>query len=68
MRIACVEGGSEAGFGRTGGVGGMVMVSFAAEARAAAPRNERRDARCILRRCRVGGGLAWLFEVFLSAW
>jgi hypothetical protein len=34
--------------GRAGEFGGMLMVSLAAEARAAAPRTERKEEICIL--------------------
>jgi len=51
MRTAWVEAGSVAGLGRAGGDGGMLTVSLAAEARAAAPRSERIEGRCILIDC-----------------
>jgi hypothetical protein len=48
IKVAWVEAGSEAGFGRAGEFGGMLMVSLAADASAAAPRTERREEICIL--------------------
>ena len=48
MRVACVDGGRVAGFGRTGGDGGMETVSFAADARAAAPRSDSIDEKYML--------------------
>lgn len=54
ISVAWVEAGSEAGFGRAGEFGGMLMVSLAADARAAAPRTERKEEICILEaRCWV---------------
>ena len=51
MRTACVEEESVAGLGRAGGEGGMLTVSLAAEARAAAPRSERIEWICMLDGC-----------------
>lgn len=48
ISVAWVEAGSTAGFGRAGEFGGMLMVSLAADARAAAPRTERKEERCML--------------------
>ena len=51
IRTACVEEESAAGLGRAGGDGGMLMVSLAAEARAAAPRSEMIEGICMLDCC-----------------
>ena len=51
MRTACVEEGSVAGLGRAGGDGGTLMVSLAADARAAAPRRERIEGICMVGDC-----------------
>ena len=48
ISVAWVEAGSVAGFSRAGEFGGMLMVSFAADARAAAPRSERTEEKCML--------------------
>ena len=48
MRTACVDEGSVAGLGRAGGDGGTLMVSLAADARAAAPRTDKKEERCML--------------------
>jgi hypothetical protein len=48
ISVAWVEAGSVAGFGRAGEFGGMLMVSLAADTRAAAPRSERKEKRCML--------------------
>jgi hypothetical protein len=48
IKVAWVEAGSEAGFGRAGEFGGILTVSFAADARATTPRTERKEEICIL--------------------
>lgn len=48
MRTAWVEAGRVAGFGRAGEFGGMLMVSLAAEVRAAAPSSDMMEGMCIL--------------------
>ena len=56
-RTACVEAGRVAGLGNAGGDGGMLTVSLAAEARAAAPRSEKIEGRCMLSDYHDAGGI-----------
>jgi hypothetical protein len=50
-RVACVDAGSKAGFGRTGGDGGIETVSFAAEQSAAMLKAGISDLICIVCVC-----------------